>query len=62
MTSHVSPPCWAAEPVIPRQAQARGDLAILASHGRRALRVHLGGDVDRGLEMLARAVQEALAA
>ncbi|XXR68318.1 hypothetical protein WMF16_52640 [Sorangium sp. So ce388] len=47
---------------VVEQAQALGDLAILASRGRRALRVHLGGDVDRGLETLARAVQEALAA
>jgi glucose-6-phosphate isomerase len=47
---------------VVEQAQALGDFAVLGSRGRRALRVHLGRDVDRGLDTLARAVQEALAA
>jgi len=41
-------------------AQAAGDLAVLESRGRRALRVHLGVDLAAGLEMLAAAVDEAL--
>jgi H+-transporting ATPase len=43
-------------------AQARGDFEVLAKHGRRLLRVHLGGDVDRGLDALVRTTREALAA
>jgi hypothetical protein len=42
-------------------AQAAGDLAVLESRGRRALRVHLGADLAAGLEMLAAAVDQALA-
>ena len=42
-------------------AQAAGDLAVLESRGRRALRVHLGADVAAGLKTLAAAVDEALA-
>ena len=34
-------------------AQAAGDLAVLESRGRRALRVHLGADVAAGLKALA---------
>jgi glucose-6-phosphate isomerase len=41
-------------------AQAAGDLAVLESRGRRALRVHLGAGVAAGLETLASAVDEAL--
>jgi glucose-6-phosphate isomerase len=41
-------------------AQAAGDLAVLESRGRRALRVHLGVDLAAGLEMLAAAFDEAL--
>ena len=47
---------------VVEQAQALGDFAVLGFRGRRALRVHLGRDVDRGLDTLARAMQEALAA
>jgi hypothetical protein len=36
-------------------------LAVLESRGRRALRVHLGADLAAGLEMLAAAVDAALA-
>ena len=42
-------------------AQAAGDLAVLESRGRRALRVHLGADVSAGLKTLAAAVDAALA-
>jgi hypothetical protein len=42
-------------------AQAAGDLAVLESRGRRALRVHLGKDVAAGLKSLAAAVDAALA-
>ena len=42
-------------------AQAAGDLAVLESRGRRALRVHLGADVAGGLQALAAAVHVALA-
>jgi hypothetical protein len=41
-------------------AQAAGDLAVLESRGRRALRVHLGKNVAEGLETLAAAFDEAL--
>jgi glucose-6-phosphate isomerase len=42
-------------------AQAAGDLAVLESRGRRALRVHLGADLVGGLKTLAAAVDAALA-
>ena len=42
-------------------AQAAGDLAVLESRGRRALRVHLGSSVTSGLQTLAAAIDEALA-
>lgn len=35
-----------------RDAQALGDLQVLQQRDRRALRVHLGGDIDAGLEAL----------
>jgi hypothetical protein len=38
---------------VVKAAQARGDFQVLADRGRRALRVHLGKDVEVGLsEML----------
>jgi transaldolase / glucose-6-phosphate isomerase len=43
-----------------KAAQARGDFAVLAERGRRALRVHLGSDVARGLELLSQAMEEAI--
>jgi transaldolase/glucose-6-phosphate isomerase len=46
---------------VVKAAQARGDFQVLAERGRRALRVHLGSDVDAGLTILAAAVQKALA-
>ncbi len=45
---------------IVKAAQARGDFQALAERGRRALRVHLGEDVNAGLAALSRAVNEAL--
>ncbi len=46
---------------IVKAAQARGDFAVLAERGRRALRVHLGKNLKSGLAALAKAVQKALA-
>lgn len=46
---------------IVKAAQARGDFAVLAERGRRALRVHLGKNVKAGLAKLAKAVQKAIA-
>lgn len=46
---------------IVKAAQARGDFAVLAERGRRALRVHLGKNVLAGLATLAKAVMKALA-
>jgi len=42
-------------------AQAAGDLAVLESRGRRALRIHLGTDLAAELEKLAAAIDQALA-
>ena len=42
-------------------AQAAGDLAVLESRGRRAVRVPLGADVAAGLKTLAAAIDKALA-
>jgi transaldolase/glucose-6-phosphate isomerase len=46
---------------VVKAAQARGDFQVLAERGRRALRVHLGPDVDAGLETLGAAIEKALA-
>jgi transaldolase/glucose-6-phosphate isomerase len=46
---------------VVKAAQARGDFAVLAERGRRALRVHLGKDVAAGLATLTDAVNQALA-
>jgi transaldolase/glucose-6-phosphate isomerase len=45
---------------IVKAAQARGDFQVLAERGRRALRVHLGKDLESGLSVLANSVREAL--
>jgi transaldolase / glucose-6-phosphate isomerase len=45
---------------IVETVQARGDFEVLAERRRRALRVHLGGDVARGLATLKTAVRDAL--
>ena len=43
-----------------KAAQARGDFDVLVERGRRALRVHLTGELDAGLDRLAKAVDAAL--
>lgn len=43
-----------------KAAQARGDLAVLAERGRRAVRAHLGPDVEAGLRTLDAAIRHAL--
>jgi transaldolase/glucose-6-phosphate isomerase len=43
-----------------KAAQARGDFDVLTERGRRALRVHLKGDLASGLKMLEAAITEAL--
>jgi transaldolase/glucose-6-phosphate isomerase len=45
---------------IIKAAQARGDFGVLTERGRRALRVHLKGDLASGLKMLDAAIAEAL--
>jgi transaldolase / glucose-6-phosphate isomerase len=46
---------------VVKAAQARGDFAVLAERGRRALRVHLGKNLKSGLATLTKAVQKAIA-
>ena len=46
---------------IVKAAQARGDFAVLAERGRRALRVHLGKNLKSGLASLTKALQKAIA-
>jgi transaldolase/glucose-6-phosphate isomerase len=43
-----------------KAAQARGDFDVLTERGRRALRVHLKGDLKSGLKTLDRAIRQAL--
>lgn len=45
---------------IAKAAQARGDFDVLTERGRRALRVHVRGQLDVGLSRLRQAVDEAL--
>ena len=45
---------------VVKAAQARGDAQVLASRGRRVLRVHVGTDVTGGLRTLAAVVKRAL--
>ena len=45
---------------IVKAAQARGDFEVLAERERRALRVHLGSDVQAGLKKLAELVDRVL--
>ncbi len=45
---------------VVKEAQARGDFDVLAERGRRALRVHITGDLAAGLDRLAGAVEQAL--
>ncbi len=46
---------------VVKAAQARGDFAVLAERGRRAVRVHIGKNVKADLAKLAKAMQKALA-
>jgi len=46
---------------VVKAAQARGDFAVLADRGRRALRVHLGKNLRSALATLSKAVQKAVA-
>ena len=43
-----------------KAAQARGDFDVLTERGRRALRIHLKGDLKAGLKMLDGAIMDAL--
>jgi transaldolase/glucose-6-phosphate isomerase len=43
-----------------KAAQARGDFDVLTERGRRALRVHLKGDLKAGLKTLDHAIRQAL--
>ena len=43
-----------------KAAAARGDFDVLIERGRRALRVHLKGDLASGLKMLDAAIADAL--
>jgi transaldolase/glucose-6-phosphate isomerase len=45
---------------IIKAAQARGDFDVLTERGRRALRVHLKGDLEKGLKVLDTAIRHAL--
>ena len=45
---------------VVKAAQARGDFDVLAERGRRALRVHIGGGLEAGLQRLAAAIHAAL--
>ncbi len=45
---------------VVKAAQARGDFDVLAERGRRAVRVHLGSDIDAGLTQLAALIGKAL--
>lgn len=45
---------------VVKAAQARGDFEVLAERERRALRVHLGKDVESGLALLGKVIREAL--
>jgi transaldolase/glucose-6-phosphate isomerase len=45
---------------VVKAAQARGDFAVLAERGRRALRVHLGKNVKQDLAKVGAALQQAL--
>jgi len=46
---------------VVKAAQARGDFAVLAERGRRALRVHLRKNLKSALATLSKAVQKAVA-
>jgi transaldolase/glucose-6-phosphate isomerase len=43
-----------------KTAQAQGDFEVLVERGRRVLRVHLGSDVEQGLEWLGQTIAAVL--
>ncbi|MBV9573395.1 MAG: bifunctional transaldolase/phosoglucose isomerase [Acidobacteriales bacterium] len=45
---------------VVKAAQARGDFQVLVDRGRRALRIHLGSDLDSSLDKLLAACREGL--
>lgn len=45
---------------IVKAAQARGDFVVLTERGRRALRLHIKGDVSKGLAAINAAIKQAL--
>lgn len=45
---------------VVKAAQARGDLSVLGERGRRAIRIHIQGDVYTGLESLASIVGQSI--
>ena len=45
---------------VVKAAQARGDFDVLAERGRRALRVHITGDLEAGLKTFAAAITSAV--
>jgi len=45
---------------VVKAAQARGDFQVLAERGRRALRIHIGGDLRAGLDRLASIFHDAI--
>ncbi|WP_323992948.1 bifunctional transaldolase/phosoglucose isomerase [Nguyenibacter sp. L1] len=45
---------------VVKAAQARGDFDVLAERGRRALRVHIAGDLKSGLDALGKAIAAAI--
>ena len=47
---------------VVKAAQARGDLAVLGGRGRRAIRVHINGDLQAGLDRLTEIVRQAAGA
>ena len=47
---------------VVQAAQARGDFEVLVERRRRALRVHLGVDIEAGVDTVGRAMNEALKA
>jgi len=46
---------------VVKAAQARGDFDVLAERGRRALRIHLSGNLDSGLAALEAVVERTIA-
>jgi transaldolase / glucose-6-phosphate isomerase len=46
---------------VVKAAQARGDFDVLAERGRRALRVHLSGDLESSLAALAATIERIMA-